>query len=177
MTIWWLAIDRNEDFCSYEQLKRRRVVAQGWPEFGDLSKKIQFHYNLKRYEFDDMIKKIGDDTYGDKKQWVKNRESHRAPRIFWNLFNLKLGDLVVAIEGTIVRGICRLNQNGFDGYMYDPTYDYAHAFGGKVTWEDWIETNFGVPPITPSKGIHGISKLRNQANEIKIVWSNFMASK
>ena len=31
---WWLAIDKK--YTSYEELKHRKVVAQGWPELGDL---------------------------------------------------------------------------------------------------------------------------------------------
>ena len=36
MPTWWLAIDRNQENTSYEELKRRKVVAQGWPDLGDL---------------------------------------------------------------------------------------------------------------------------------------------
>lgn len=34
MATWWLAIDKN--FTSYAELKHRKIIAQGWPDIGNI---------------------------------------------------------------------------------------------------------------------------------------------
>jgi hypothetical protein len=34
MSTWWLAISKKH--TSYNELKHRKVIAQGWPDLGDL---------------------------------------------------------------------------------------------------------------------------------------------
>lgn len=176
MNIWWLAIDRNHKFCSYEELKNRAVVAQGWPLFGDLSTQIEFRYQLKRSVINEAIQKIGDQMYKGYEQWKTNREHRRAPRIFWNLINLRAGDLIVGIEGTNVRGICELPVHGIDGYSFDPKYEYAHGFGGSVEWIDWSQSILGIPPSPPRLSVHGIAKLTGQSNMVKEAWMKYRSS-
>ena len=36
MNIWWLATAKNDGYCSYNELKYRKVLAQGWSQIGDL---------------------------------------------------------------------------------------------------------------------------------------------
>lgn len=170
MAVWWLAIDKNNGHCSYEELKNRSVVAQGWPLFGDLSKKINFRYQLNRNEIKEAIQHIGDEAYQGYDHWKNDREPRRTPRIFWNLLNLRVGDLIVGIEGTHVRGICELPKHGIDGYSYDPLYNYAHGFGGSVQWIDWSQSIFGIPPSPPRLSVHGIAKLSNQAHHVEDSW-------
>lgn len=43
MNIWWLATSKNEGHCSYNELKYRKILAQGWPNLGDLSA----HYQIE----------------------------------------------------------------------------------------------------------------------------------
>jgi hypothetical protein len=131
MTVWWLAIDRNNAHCSYDELKRRKVVAQGWPDFGDLSEKLKFRYQMVKSEVYEEIQRIGDAVYRGRDFWKKDRELNGTPRIFWNLLNLRAGDLVVGIEGIKVRGICELPLHGIDGYTYDPTYNYLITYESK----------------------------------------------
>ncbi len=42
MNVYCLGIDRKKGNSSYEELKSRKVVAQGWPEVGDLSPLLDF---------------------------------------------------------------------------------------------------------------------------------------
>ncbi len=65
MTIWWLAIDRNNGYCSYAELKERAVVARGWPQLGNLAEQIDFRYDLREADFKRAIQRIGDKVYGD----------------------------------------------------------------------------------------------------------------
>ena len=118
-TVWWLAIDSNNGHSSYQELKERKVVAQGWSELGDLSEQLDFQYQMDRAQTDEDIKNIGDKVYKRSGRWGKDRLPSGTPRVFWNLLTLRKRDLVVAIEGTTVRGICELKHHGVDGYSFD----------------------------------------------------------
>ena len=37
MAVWWCAIDKNKGWATYDELKARNVIAQGWPNLGNLS--------------------------------------------------------------------------------------------------------------------------------------------
>ena len=176
-TVWWLAIDSNNGHSSYQELKKRKVVAQGWPKFGDLSKQLVFKYQMDKPQTYEDIKNIGDKVYKGANHWEKDRLPSGTPRVFWNLLNLKKGDLVVAIEGTTVRGVCELKQHGVDGYSFNPNYNYAHGFGGDIDWINWEEKNFGEPPTSPRLSVKGISKLSNQAQYVIKRWAFYANSK
>lgn len=172
-TVWWLAIDSNNRHCSYQELKERKAVAQGWPKLGDLSKQLEFMYQMDKAQTYEDIKRIGDKAYKGSEHWEKDRLPSGIPRVFWNLLSLRKGDLVVAIEGTTVRGVCELNQHGVDGYLFDQNYNYAHRFGGDVDWIDWDRRIFGEPPTPPRLSVKGISKLSNQAHYVIKLWESF----
>ncbi|MFA0117076.1 hypothetical protein AB4392_05270 [Vibrio breoganii] len=172
-TVWWLAIDSNRGHCSFQELKERKVVAQGWPKFGDLSKQMDFKYQMDKSQTYEDITNIGDRAYKGTEHWNKDRLPSGAPRVFWNLLNLRKGDLVVAIEGTKVRGLCELKHHGVDGYIFDPNYNYAHGFGGIVDWFGWDEEKLGEPPTPPRQSVKGISKLSNQAHYVIKCWESY----
>ena len=176
-TVWWLAIDSNNGHSSYQELKKRKVVAQGWPKFGDLSEQLVFQYQMDKSQTYEDIKNIGDKAYKGEDHWEKNRLPSGTPRVFWNLLNLRKGDLVVGIEGTTIRGICELKQHGVDGYTFDTSYNYAHGFGGDVDWIDWEENVFSEPPTSPRLSVKGISKLSNQAQFVIKKWELYKSSK
>lgn len=178
VSVWWLAIDKNNKHCSYKELKVREVVAQGWPAFGDLSKKIVFRYPLTRSDIQTEIQRIGDQAYKGHDFWVNSdRNLWRAPRIFWNLLNLSAEDIIVGIEGTHVRGICELPKAGIDGYTYNPAHNYAHGFGGSVQWVDWSQSVFGIQLSAPRRSVHGLARLSSQARSVEAAWKKYMAFK
>jgi len=52
MSVWWLAIAENEGHATYQQLKERRVVAQGWPDLGDLRMGDLLSCEMRRKQID-----------------------------------------------------------------------------------------------------------------------------
>jgi hypothetical protein len=172
MAVWWLAIDRNH--CSYLELQHRSAVAQGWRDLEDLSKVPKFLRDADKQQVFDEIRRLGDVAYRDHDRWKQHhRKDSGAPLIFWNLLNLRAGDLVVALEGVAVRGLCELRSNGRDKYRYDPAYSYAHEFAGTVKWIDWNEGLFGHPPSAPRQGVKGIRRLRNESEAVERAWANY----
>ena len=178
--VWWCAIDRNEGWATYEELKARNVVAQGWPVLGDLSR-------------------LGTLTPERIKEYVKNIDDTDAPaKTFENLLiNIKTGDLVVGIEGTQVKGVCTIlprttylfnldqnfenvstatlaqkskDQNNFTGF------DYAHCLY-PVQWIDWKDA---APDdwklAVPRQGVKGIMQVRQDAEAVEQRWSAYEQS-
>ena len=96
----------------------------------------------------------------------KKRAPRGAPRIFWNLFNLKPGDFVIAIEGIKVRGISRVRKFGYGSYKFDDSYRYAHGFGYKLDWHDWDEMSPINLPRTPNQSVDGIARVRKEADSV-----------
>jgi hypothetical protein len=99
MTTWWLAIDRQH--TSYEELKHRKVVAQGWPDLGNLVTLCTLVGAGDRNAFIQTVAALDRIGYGT---------ATHADRVMWDLLNMRAGDLVVGIEGTTVRGICELKK-------------------------------------------------------------------
>jgi len=66
-----------------------------------------------------------------------------------------------------------LQQHGIDGYSYDPTFNYAHGFGGTVEWIDWKESIFGIPPSAPRLSVKGIARLSNQSESVMTAWKTY----
>jgi len=46
---------------------------------------------------------------------------------------MKIGDLIVGVEGTTVKGVCQLNENGWKSYQYHcpEAYNYAQTAEAK----------------------------------------------
>jgi hypothetical protein len=109
MAIWWLAIDKNHQCSSYEELKHRKVIAQGWPDLGNLQTLLPLVEAGSKDVFNATIRELERLAYDD---------VGRAEKVMWHLLSLKAHDLVVGIEGTDVRGICELHQNGWESYQY-----------------------------------------------------------
>ena len=164
MNTWWLAIDRNQRNASYEELKHRRVVAQGWPKLGDLRTLCTLVEKGYENTFIRTVKDLHLIAYGEE-------YSSRASRIMWNLLSLRSGDLVVGIEGVAVRGICQLKQNGWESYQHHCTaaYEYAQTVGFPIQWVDW---EFDFKPVPPRLSVSGIRRLQNESKNVIAAWGN-----
>lgn len=168
--VYWLAIDK--DHTSYKELVDRRVVAQGWRMLGELRTLCRLFPQDKEL-FVQVIQSLGDKVYGGEEWWDDtDRKGINAPQIMWSLLNFRKGDLVVGIEGTRVRGICEIEENGNESYIHDDHYEYAQTVGGNIQWVDWNESFLGKPPRTPAQGVKGIKSLRNAKNNVIAVWEN-----
>ena len=94
---------------------------------------------------------------------------HRAPAVFWNLLNLHRGDLVVALEGTDVRGICQLPADARFLYRHDRRFHYAQSLES-VCWVDWSESRFGFTPTAPAQSVHGVKRLSGERDAVAEAW-------
>jgi hypothetical protein len=92
MATWWLAIDRQ--YTSYDELKHRKVVAQGWPDLGNLLTLCALVGAGDRNTFIQTVTALELIAYGN---------STHAARVTWDLLSMRAGDLVVGIEGTTVK--------------------------------------------------------------------------
>jgi hypothetical protein len=105
-SVWWCAIDTNQGHATYDELKARHVVAQGWSDLGDLSTLVG--------QPQDRIK----EAVAEKAKATRFEEmKDSAIRVFVNLLSatragdvvgIKAGALVVGMEGTSVKGICEI---------------------------------------------------------------------
>ena len=170
--VYWLAIDKNGGYCTYEQLEERGVIAQGWP---DINLKSIFSPELKAdwNTFEQRVHALGDQVYGNSDWWVTKDRKH-VPRIMWMLAHLQKGDLVVGIEGTRVRGICEVTANGWESYRHDTSgvFEYTHTFGGQVEWIEWCPHRIGKPPRPPAQSVKGIANLWSARDYVLDIWKN-----
>ncbi len=163
MTTWWLAIDQNQKNTSYEELQCRKVVAQGWPDLGDL---LTFC----------ALVGAGNNTFVQKVDVLARTAYSNAPqvsRIMWDLLSMEAGDLVVGIEGTTVKGICELEKNGWESYQHHSGYNYAQTIGFPVEWIDWDADVFGFTPTPPRQSVQGVRRLRNESHEVIRAWREY----
>jgi hypothetical protein len=176
MNTYWLAVDT--DHSSYLELKYRKVVAQGWSGLGDLVSLKPFHPNHKK-QFIQNIQVLGDISYNGADWWKnKDRNAKRCPFVIYNLMKLKKGDLIVALEGRTVKGVCQMPSNSLDlpsndlvgSYRFDKGFEYAHTVGFGAKWIDWNEGIFGFTPTAPSKGVLGVKNLRNDRDAVIKAW-------
>jgi len=160
VNVWWLAIDRNEGYASFEELKHRRVIAQGWPDLGDMSQFIaenkSAHPEIVMNGLDALLR-----------QAYPNAEI--SPKLLNGLYNfffaIQPGDLVVGIEGAEVRGICEIPPEV--AYSFEPRaadgQEQNYARGrGPVTWFPWKEFSPDWAPVA-ARRTRAVAGLRGDA--------------
>ncbi len=175
MGVFWLAVDTRDNRSSYLELKYRKVVAQGWGGVGDLVSLKPFHPNHKKL-FIQNIQVLGDIAYKDAYWWKnEDRNESRCPTIMHNLMGLKKGDLIIALEGRTVKGICQMPSDGLDSYRLDKGFTYAQTVGFGVKWVDWSEDRFGLPPNPPAIPF-GIDRLVNERQRVIDAWNAYQNS-
>ena len=163
MTIWWLATSKNEGHCSYDELKDRKVLAQGWPALGDLSDLLPIS---DKHVFIETINKRVKDAYSG---W----EDERNPgRIIFNLFKFKENDLILCTEGETVKGIAKVGSN--PKYRYDNKYKYEYEYAQAIypvnEWKDWDVDLAGNPPYTKARGPVGINLYKGDEHIVLDAW-------
>lgn len=168
MATHWLAIDWNERYASFDELRHRRVVAQGWPNVPSLESLLMFVKHGERQAFMDAVAVL---------ERLGHQQTTYANRVFWDLLSMKAGDVVVGIEGTEVKGLCQLQQHGYDSYRYDSpeAYDYAHTIGFPVEWIAWDAAVIGPPPRTPGQAVPGVRGLNTESERVMDAWNRHLA--
>lgn len=166
MATWWLAIDKQ--YTSYAELKHRKVIAQGWPEIDDLSTLCPLVPEGSRKTFEQVVNELEQLSYG---------VTSHAARVMWNLLSMRAGDLVVGIEGTTVKGICKLDKNGWESYEHHSpeAYNYAHTIGFPAEWIDWDSRALGFTPTPPAKSVQGVCALQSESQRIIDAWANYQS--
>ena len=162
MNTWWLAIDRS--CTSYQELKHRKVVAQGWNDLGDLRTLCPIVVDQSNWDmFRNIIETLARKFYGP-----TSNEVNRSPTVMWNLLKIEAGDVIVGIEGTDVKGFCQIKNNGWDSYKYNDTgvYEYSQTVGFPVDWIDWDANRFGFTPNPPAQSVQGLEGLRKESQKL-----------
>ena len=172
MNTWWSALDT--DHTSYEEIKHRKVIAQGWSAIGSLTSLVPL-LSTDWNGFSKVIQILGDTAYGNK-DWWKNidRNENRAPTVMWNLLSIKKGDLIVAIKGIDVKGICQAGADGINSYQHQPAYEYAQTVSFPVKWVNWEQSVFGFVPTPPSRGVLGIVGLEKESKQVIEAWQKHL---
>jgi hypothetical protein len=173
MAVWWLTIFLPPG-NSYLGLKHRAVIAQGWPDLGDLtivSRNFEAYWRHHRPDFENVIRLFAGHPYPG-----------TAPAAMLNLFNLLSllrCDLVVAVEAGSgagqVMGICQIEKDGWESYRHDDprVFDYAHTVGFPAEWVDWAALAGAAPPNPPAM-IAGIQPMgAGQAAIVQDAWQTY----
>lgn len=168
MNVWWLAIDT--DHTSYELLKERKVIAQGWKLLGDLRTLCPLAKNNEEVVFKDVIRKLAKIAYGECAENIT-----RAPKALWPFFKVQRDDLLVGIEGKKVCGICQAGYAATESYRYETnSSEYAQTICSPVEWFDWNADIMGPPPAAPSR-LLAISHIQNEQDQVVEAWQRLKA--
>ncbi|MGH7985092.1 MAG: AAA family ATPase [Candidatus Binataceae bacterium] len=164
--VWWCAIDKNNENATYEELKQRNVVAQGWSALGDLS---------------DLIGKSSEQIEAELQRRSRALRNYDPPppHIFSNLLSeMRPGDLVIGIEGTTVKGICKLSEETRYRYDHGPAgeFEYAQCLY-PVDWVDWSEVSADKSLTVPHRGVRGNARLIKDEATVISVWERYKTDK
>lgn len=146
------------EYSSYQELKERYVIAQGWYQSGDVAF-LSRERNLDKY-----IPLVAD-----------NGQS--AYNAFRQLFrHIQEGDIVLAFEGNTLKGITEVPHDFI--YLYESEYDYSNCLF-PVNWIDWEDfcqdKNLSVQG---GQGVKGIENSNLSVNSyIEKHWTKYKEEK
>jgi hypothetical protein len=172
MNIWWLTINRAKG-NSYQDLKHRRVIAQGWPHLGDLSTLVanfDAYWQHQRPQFEILIRLLAAPVYPE--------DADEPPKALYNLYHLlgiAAGDLIVAVESAQgagqVMGICQPGKNAWESYRHDDPqeFDYAHAVCFPARWIDW-DPSLAAPPGPPAMIAGVVPMGEERSKQVEGAW-------
>lgn len=163
MNVWWLATSAKDKNSSYSELKSRRVIAQGWPEIGDLTDLIRLHTDKASLER--KLHELIEEIYPNKN---KQSDKHREKSIV-NLLRIKPEDIIVICEGISIKGLAKVTEPLT--YSFDENYGYAQQAGPIKKWKDWDSNKVGKAPKTPGQGPKGIQHCRKDSQQFINAWN------
>ena len=166
MATWWLALGPFGRYTSYDEIKTRRVIAQGYRGVGDLTRFLPLVMAGHNQPFEQEITELG--------AIALPGERPPPPMLnLWNLLRIRKGDLIVGRVGAEVVGICQATQNGWHSYRYDPAYVYAQTISYPVDWVDWGDLEAGDPPSGPGI-VAGVLHLIGAREQVIRAWVNYI---
>jgi hypothetical protein len=170
VTIWRMAIDAAN--ATYEEIRERHIIAQGWPNLGDLSCLYRACRagQLNRQEAEEILSGLALHV-------GYNPQEARFTNAFYRiLFCINPGDIVIAHQGKSPIGICQVSacmvyvfdRDGVLGVLpaqfHADDFEYAQCLY-PVNWVDWshfqafVLANIG-PEINIKLRVQGIVKLQ-----------------
>lgn len=147
MKYWIYAPGENAD--KWEEFYKKRIIAIGWQELGDLS-------NYKNRE--EILNKLNENSN-------HNRNNDAAAN--WDFYkNIKIGDIIIAKKGqNKIIGIGEVTSD----YYYDETEEKYRA-KRNVEWKEKLDIDFSVPQKTltelKGKNLEDIKKVINQKERL-----------
>jgi hypothetical protein len=90
----------------------------------------------------------------------------------WRFFQIRAGDLVVALEGTRVCGIAQATAGALTGYWFDFRYHYAQCIGTNVRWLDGNTAKMPEKPTAPAQGVLAATQLQNDRALVLAAWTD-----
>ena len=169
---WWLAINRNADLTSYEELKELRIIALLYPEVSDLTPLLTVDRKNKAAWANHLLarqRQIDGDA-------VREDAVRYAAKALGFLLQYQEDDLVVALEGTHVRGICQMPIDAVEGYRYDEVFNGAHIVADDVAWID-LSPQDAQQFAVSYRGIQGARGMRTSADLAWSIWSRLEANR
>ena len=136
----------------YENLKKRKVVAQGWHEdWGS--------YWENEEKINERCKKESDQKYINALTQICSRQRGIQP-----------GDIIVAFVGKTCKGICEIPvkftfQQNLGKY-------YSHGLG-PVQWVDWADVSSHWAPRPSGQGVHGVENMGKYASKVQSLWEKY----
>jgi len=122
----------GEIWSSYDELKKRHVVAQGWSKAGDLS----FFCMLDETDIDPYVNALINKGY------VPPNEPVKPYKAFKGITHLEPGMIVLGDVAGTIKGICEIPPDFCyvydNGDGFDDTYEYANCIY-PVQWIDWTD--------------------------------------
>ena len=171
--VWWFAADKKYPGSSYEDLKARRVIAQGWPLLGDLTTALPLIAASR-----DTAKEIlapycrTHILRGE----LQPEQIYKPANTLHFLLQIEQGDVLVALEGTTPRGMAESPLDALSGYRYDdPDYNYAHVVADDVEWVDLPPDDAWMLAV-PGQGIQGVRRIRKSRKVAEEIWSKLVRS-
>jgi hypothetical protein len=169
--VWWLAINKNDNLSSYEEIKERKIVALFYPEIDDLTPILDSYREDEEQWFDTVQKR--QDSLGASDDL--NAAVKYGARALRYLLRSKAGDLVVAIEGTDIRGICQIDGDSMENYRYEKTSKGAHIVADGIKWYDLPTAIAGLFAVS-SRGVQGARQMHDSAQLALEIWEKLIAA-
>lgn len=139
------------EYCTYDKMKAKNEVSQGWSEWGDLA------FLSKEKDIETYLPRICHGSQG-------------GFNAFRQIFkDIKSGDIILAFEGNTIRGITEMPPDFIYCYDDEERGGYANSLW-PVNWVDWTEfckdARLGVQGGQGVKGIEncGLAEVNNYIN-------------
>ena len=139
------------EYCTYDKMKAKNEVSQGWSEWGDLA------FLSKEKDIETYLPRI---CYGSQGGFNAFRQIFK---------DIKSGDIILAVEGNTIRGITEMPPDFIYCYDDEERGGYANSLW-PINWVDWTEfckdARLGVQGGQGVKGIEncGLAEVNNYIN-------------